>query len=219
MRRRGCLRSCLGRISLLALLLLTAFAGWRWGPAVFPKVEDWLSRGDDTPQDLASPERAEAVMDRFERLRRGEIGDRMSLSSVDIVSILQYSVPGILPDGLSDPAVELLDGTVTLTVQVAVESFPGLPDQGGVLDFLRDTVTVSLEGALTPLDERWIALVVHRIQASFIPLPDGMIPGILTALGREYVGGLTDDALAVLLPSGIRSAYILRDQLILVRDT
>jgi len=214
----GCLRSCLGRISLLALLIATAFAGWRWGPAVFPRVEDWLARGDDTPAIVASPERAEAVMDRFERLRRGEVGEQMSLSSLDIISVLHYAVPGILPGGIADPAVDLEDGRVTLTIQLAVDDFPGLPDLDRVIGFLPDTVTVSLEGALTPIDDRWAALVVHRIQASFIPLPDAMIPEILTALGREYVGGLPDDALAIPLPSGIRSAYIVRDQLILVRD-
>ena len=107
---------------------------------------------------------------------------------------------------------------MTLTIQLAVDDFPGLPDLDRVIGFLPDTVTVSLEGALTPIDDRWAALVVHRIQASFIPLPDAMIPEILTALGREYVGGLPDDALAIPLPSGIRSAYIVRDQLILVRD-
>ena len=203
----------------MALLLAAAFAGWRWGPAVFPTVGEWLSRADDTPEALVTPARAEAVMDRFELLRRGGVGDQMSLSSNDIVSVLHYSVPGILPDGLSDLRVEMADGSVMLTVHVAIEAFPGLPDLGGVLGFLPDTMTVSLEGALAPLDERWAALVVHEIQASFIPLPDGMIPEILTAFGREYVGGLSDDAVAIPLPSGIRSAHILRDQLILVRDT
>ena len=215
----GCLRSCLGKIILLVLLIAAAFAGWLWGPAVFPRVEDWLSRTDDTPETLASPERAEAVMDRFELLRSGGVGDQMSLNSIDIVSVLHYSVPGILPDGFSNPVVGLADGSVTLTVQVVIETFPKLRDLGNVLGFLPDTITVSLEGTLTPLDERRAALIVHEIQASFIPLPDAVIPEILTAFGREYVGGLSDDALAIPLPSGIRSAHILRDRLVLVRDS
>jgi len=214
----GCLRSCLGKIILLALLVAAAFAGWRWGPAVFPKIENWLSKADDTPEVLASPERAEAVMDRFELLRSGGVGDQMILSSIDIVSVLHYSAPGILPDGLSNPMVELTDGTSTLTAQVATETFPKLRDLGGALSFLPDTMTVSLEGMLTPLDERRVALVVHEIQASFIPLPDAMIPEMLMAFGRVHMDGLSDDALAIPLPSGIRSAHILRDQLVLVRD-
>ncbi|SVC76595.1 uncharacterized protein METZ01_LOCUS329449, partial [marine metagenome] len=44
----------MGKIILLALLVAAAFAGWRWGPAVFPKIENWLSKADDTPEVLAS---------------------------------------------------------------------------------------------------------------------------------------------------------------------
>ena len=43
-----------------------------------------------------------------------------------------------------------------------------------------------------------------------------MIPEILKALGREYVAGLPDDAIAIPLPAGLKTAYILRDSLVLV---
>jgi len=45
-----------------------------------------------------------------------------------------------------------------------------------------------------------------------------MIPDVLKALGREYVGGLPDDAIAIPLPEGLKNAYILRDSLVLVSD-
>ena len=107
-----------------------------------------------------------------------------------------------------------------MTARVAVEAFPGLPTLDGVLGFLPDTVSISIEGALAPLEEEWVALIVHGVYAAFIPvpLPDGMTPRILTALGRRGRAELPEDALAFPLPDGVRTAYVLRDRLILVRD-
>ena len=220
MVRAGCLKGCLGRAWLLGLLIAAAFAGWRWGPAVFPKVQGWFTEEEGTVEVLPSPELAAAALDRFERFRRGEGGDQLSLSATEVASVLRYSVPGMVPGGVSGPDVEFQDGVVTLTARIAVEAFPGLPTLDGMLGFLPDTVSISVEGALAPLDEAAISLIVHGVYASFIPvpLPDGMTPKILVALGRRSRAGLPEDALPFSLPDGVQSVYVLRDRLILVRD-
>ncbi len=217
---RGCLKGCLGRVWLLGLLIVAAFAGWRWGPAVFPRVQGWFAEEEGTVEVLPSPELAEAALDRFERFSRGEGGDQLSLSAAEVASVLRYSAPGMVPGGVSGPAVEFQDGVVTLTARIAVEAFPGLPTLDGIRGFLPDTVSISVEGALAPLGQDGVALVVHGVRASFIPvpLPDGMTPKILTALGRRSTAGLPEDALAFRLPDGVGSAHVLRDRLILVRD-
>ena len=216
----GCLKGCLGRAWLAGLIIAAALAGWRWGPSVFPRVRGWFVEEEGVVEVLPSPELADAALNRFERFRRGEIGDRLSLSAVDVVSVLRYSAPGMVPGGVSDVEVDLHDGVVTLTARVLVEAFPGLPTLDGILGFLPDTVSISVEGALAPLDEDAISLVVHGVYASFIPvpLPDGMTPKILVALGRRSRAGLPEDALPFSLPDGVRSAHVLRDRLILVRD-
>ena len=220
MVRAGCLKGCLGRAWLLVLLIAAAFVGWRWGPAVFPRVRSWFAEAEGTVEVLPSPELAEAALDRFERFRRGEGGDQLSLSATEVASVLRYSAPGMVPGGVSGPDVEFQDGVVTLTVRIAVEAFPGLPTLDGILGFLPDTVSISVEGALAPLDQDGVALVVHGVRASFIPvpLPDGMTPRVLTALGRRSTAGLPEDALAFPLPDGVGSAHVLRNRLILVRD-
>ena len=215
----GCLKSCLGKIVLAVLLVGAAYGGWRWGSSVFPQVTALFSGGDDVVVVSSSPELAEATMDRFEALRRGEAGGQLALSASEVESVIRYSVPGIIPEGIGEPRIEIRDGVVTLSARVALASFPQMPNLDSVLGFLPDTLEVSFDGALAPLDdERWDALVIHGVQAGFIPLPDRMIPKILQALGREYVGGLPDDAIAIPLPDGLRSAYILRDSLVLVSD-
>ena len=204
----------------MGLLVAAAFAGWRWGPGVFPRVQEWFAEDEVVAEVLPSPELAAATMDRLERFRRGQMGAQLSLSATDVESVIRYSAPGLIPGGVSDPEVVFRDGMVTLTGRVAVESFPGLPALDGVLGFLPDTVSMSVTGALAPLDEDRTSLVVHGVRASFIPvpLPDGMIPRILTVLGRREGVGLAEDALAFPLPDGVGSAYVLRDRLILVRD-
>ncbi len=215
----GCLKSCLGKIVLGVLLVGAAYVGWRWGPSFFPQVTALFSSGQDVPGVVASPELAEATMDRFEALRRGEVGGQLALSASEIESVIRYSVPGIIPAGIGEPRIAIKDGVITLLARVAIAAFPQMPDLNAILGFLPDTLEVSFDGALAPLDdERWDALVIHRVQAGFIPLPDRMIPEILEALGREYVGGLPDDAIAIPLPDGLESAYILRDSLVLVSD-
>ncbi len=216
----GCLKGCMGKASLLGLLGVAAFAGWRWGPSVFPRVQEWFTEEEVAVEVLPSPELAEAALARFERFRRGEGGDQLSLSATEVISVIRYSAPGMVPGGVSTPTLEFRDGVVTLSARVAVQAFPGLPALDGILGFLPDTVGIAVEGALAPLDVDGIALIVHGVHAAFIPvpLPDGMTPRILTALGRRHVAGLPEDALAFPLPDGVASAHVLRDRLILVRD-
>ena len=187
---------------------------------MFPQLATWLFWGNDAGQEIGvSPELAEATISRFEAFRRGEVGNEMALSSAEIESVLLYSVPGTLPDGITEPRVEIAGGALTLTARVAVEAFRTLPDLDTLLGLLPDTIDVSVQGTLAPLEEeRWEALVVHDVKAAFIPLPDPLIPEVLEALGREDVAGLAGDAIAIPLPSGLHTAYILRDSLVLVSN-
>ena len=203
----------------MGLLMVAALVGWRWGPAFFPKAQGWFTEEEGVVEVVPSPELADYALDSFERFRRGEIGDRLSLSAAEVVSVIRYSAPGIVPGGVSNVDIEFSDGVVTLTARVAIEAFPGLPNLDGILGLLPDTVPISVVGALAPLDEEGIALVVHGVHASFIPvpLPSGMTPRILVALGRKNRAGLPEDALAFSLPDGVRSAHVLRDRLVLMR--
>ena len=69
--------------------------------------------------------------------------------------------------------------------------------------------------ALVPFGEEESALLVHGVEASRIPIPRRLIPEILRAIGRVDRPGLPREALAVPLPAGLGSAYILSDSLII----
>jgi hypothetical protein len=214
-------RTCLGRLITIALLLAAAYAGWRWGPLVFPRIQEWLGVGEAVrPSEVPtpSPELADSVLQRVQLLQRGEHGDRVALGGREITSVLRYSVPGLVPYGVGEPEVLLQEGRVHLRAKVALGAFPDLPDLGSVVGLLPDTVTVEIQASLLPFGKETAALVVHRIDANRIPLPRRVIPDILRAMGRRDHPGLPPEALVVPLPAGLASAYILSDSLVLSTD-
>lgn len=205
----------------LATLVLVAYAGFRWGPLVFPRLEKALGLGGgDTAavrplEDEVTPELAEVALDRFEDFRRDPGAKRMALGGPELSALVRHAIPGLMPAGVSDVLVSLRDGRVRVGARVALEAFPRLPQLGDVMGILPDTVLLDLEGVLVPLDQAFMALLVERVEASRIPLPRRMVGDVLGALGRQGPPSLPPDALAVPIPDGVGSVYVLGDSLIL----
>lgn len=216
---RGCSRGC--SVLVVSSLLVTgvAYAGFRWGDRVIPVVGEWLGREEAPAGPVPSPALAEATLDRLESLQNGTLGeDRLILGGVELSSVVRYSLPGIIPAGVQDPTVGFLDDNLLLRARVAVASFPDLPALNEVMGLLPDTVDIEMRGSLLPFGPRYAALHVERVEASRIPLPGRMVPGILSALGRRDQEGLPNDAMVIPLPNGIGSAYVENDHLILVAE-
>lgn len=214
----GYLQRSLAPAVFLAVLAGGGYAAWRWDSEVVPRVKAWLQEEPAAEKRLPSPELAQATLDRFEALRDGSGPARIALSNVELVSVLRYTLAGLIPEQVSDASIEMADGTLTLSGKFPLDALEGLGELGPAAGFLPDTLLLELEGALVSLGDRRAALVIHKVMASHIPLPDRMIAGVLRSLGREAEEGLPSDALAVPLPSGLQSAYILRDSLVLVAD-
>jgi hypothetical protein len=213
----GAIKSLFGKAVTLLLLVLAAYAGWRWGPLVFPRVHEWLGieGGVEVEGVSSSPELADSVTGRVQAFLRDGGPGQIALGSNEVTSVLRHSVPGLVPEGMTDPEVRLEEGRVHVRARVALEAFPDLPDLGPILGILPDTLDVALEAALMPFGNGAAALLVHGLEAARIPLPRRLIPEILTAMGRVDRPGLPPEALLVPLPSGLGSAYILTDSLIL----
>lgn len=210
----GCLRGCIGKSVLLVLLVAAGVAVWTWGPELYPPLGELLGeRGDEEP----TAELAEEALDRFEDFRAREADDRLALSAVEISSVLRFALPGILPDGVTDPRVGIEDGRIRVDARVARDALPGAA-LGRVLGALPDTVPFAAEATLVPREGGGAVLVVHSVEVSRIPVPDRFIPEILGALGRTERSGVPDDAFPVPLPSGVRSAFLERDRLVLVAE-
>ncbi len=209
------------RVLLVAALIGAGYVGFRWGPAVFPRVEqvlgiDGTSEAAGVP---ASPELADATLDRFERFRRGDDGDRLVLGDAELTSLVRYSLPGILPPGVQDAEVSMSEGQVSVSARVALASFPRLPDLGSVVGLLPDTVTIEVRGTLVPHDQGHLALLVDRVRAGKVPIPTRMVGDVLDGLGGDRPATLPRDGLPVPLPDGIGSVFVQRDSLVLLSKT
>lgn len=217
----GCLKSVLMKVAVVVGLVFAAYAGWRWGPEVFPRIHGWLGLGHATESVSdaePSPAMADSVLARIQVLRRGDAEEPVVLGGVELTSVLLHGISDRIPDGISEPRVRLADGRVHVRARVALEAFPELPDLGPIIGLLPDTLDVGFEASLMPFSGRGSALLLHSVQASRIPLPRRLIPEILGAMGRADEPGLPPEAILVPLPSGLASAYILTDSLILSHD-
>lgn len=209
------------KVVLLCLLLLAAYGGWRWGPEVFPRVHDWLGieSGGETAGVVASPEIADSALVQIQRFRRGEGSDKLVLDAGMITSLARFSIPELMPAGVADPEVTLGDDRVHLRSRIALDAFPELPDLGPFLGILPDTLDVAIQATIMPFGEGRAALLVKKVEAMRIPLPGRLVPEILEAMGREDHPGLPPEGLLIPLPSGLGTAYISSDSLILSRDS
>jgi hypothetical protein len=215
------LKGLVGKILILVGLVAAAYAGWRWGALVFPKIHELLglSEVEEVAGPYPTPELADSVMILVQQYRRGEDRAPLALGGNELTSVLQHSLPGFVPDGIMTPEVTLRDGRVNVKARVSLQDFPELPDLGPIIGILPDTLDVGFQGSLTPFDEGRAALLIHRVEAARIPLPRRLIPEILAAMGRRDAPGLPSEAVLVPLPSGLGSAYILADSLILSNDS
>jgi hypothetical protein len=215
----GCLRSCLGKTVALVFLLLVAYAGWRWGPAIFPRVEGWFGVEREEARRTSSPELGEEVLGRYERLLAGQGDeDELVLSDVEVESLILFGLPGLLPSGIDGPSLEIVGGELRLSGRVATEAFPRFPDLQEIFRILPDTVPLEIRASLMSFGQEDAALVVQRIDAMNVPLPRRFYPGILEAFGRRERRGLPAEAVALPLPEGLSSAQIVEDRLVLIRE-
>jgi len=212
------------RLGLMVLLAGAAYAGFRWGPSVFPPLEralGWNVTADQTDVEAGPPpsaELADSTLGRFERFRSGQGPDRLVLSSRELTSVVRFALPGLLPPGVEEPLVELFEGRVRLSARVTLEAFPRIPRLDDVVGVLPDTVEVLLEGALAPFGARQLALMVDRMEAAHLPIPRRMVGDVVAGFGQRAPRGLPNDALAVPLPDGIRAVYVRQDSLVLVAE-
>jgi hypothetical protein len=213
----GLVRRILG----LLLLVAAAYGGWRFGDYVFPPLEArlGLDSGPVLAVDGVEPDAAlaQATGDRIDQFLSGD-GGELELSGVELTSLLRHGAQGEVPDGISNPTVRLVEGRAEVSADVSVADFPGLPDLGPIAGMLPDTVTVQVKGSVIGFGDGEAILFVQGLEIEGLPLPRGLIPEMMSGLGRIHRPGLPAEAVAVALPDGVSSAYVTGDRLVVVAD-
>lgn len=179
----------------------------------------WQSlRGRDEQVQLGpSQELADAADAKILELKSGE-SDRVALSELELQSLLQYKYRELLPGFVDSPSVDLKGSQIEVKARVPVDRLPQINELGDAVGFLPDTTEVSVRGELLPLQGRRVALAVDQVRAARIPLPQRLVNGALTKLGRKDEPGLPKDALAIRLPAGADAAYVRNDSLVFMKN-
>ena len=112
--------------------------------------------------------------------------------------------------------MEISDDQLRLRARVPIDKLPRVDGLAEAAAFLPDTTELSVAGRLLPLGQGRVAFGVDEVSASRIPLPDRLISGALSRMGRRDEAGLPADAIALPLPPGAGSAYIRTNRLVLV---
>lgn len=210
----GPARGLLRATAVVVLAAVVTWVGWRWGGEALSSVTGGRSAASDS-RSPPTPELAEHTFQTVDAFRRHPDSAEISVSGVELESLVRFSAPGVLPDGVSPPRIEFRSDRIHLEGRVAVDAFPPVPEVERIVGVLPDTVSVDLSGSVLPYEEGRAALRVERIRIGGIPLPRRLTPRLLEILGREDRPGLPPDAMDVPLPGGLGSAYIQSDRLVL----
>lgn len=211
------LKRFVARTVVLLVAILAAYGGWKWGDAVFPRVEARLGFGQTgAGVNTVTRETAARAEGRIEAFRDSEEAE-LRLGSSEVSSLLRFSRPGILPAGVLDPSVFFDQDRMEVRARVVPALIPDLPRLGGITGILPDTVQVVVESSLAPFGDEGSMLVVEAVEVQGWPVPAQTVPEILAALGQERPPGMPASAVAVPALGGLKGAYIEDGELVLVR--
>lgn len=204
---------CLGRVIALLMILLLLAGAWIFRDRIRTAWNEW--RGNEEVVEAPSAELAAGAQDKLDSLRDGSAAS-VSLSAIELESLLLHRYRGVLPAFLDSPQVSLDDDRLQLRARVPIDKLPRVDGLSDAAAFLPDTTELSVSGKLLPLDSGRIGFGIDDVSAARVPLPDRFISGALTRLGRRDEAGLPADAIAVNLPAGASAAYIRGDSLVLL---
>ncbi|MYB99997.1 MAG: hypothetical protein F4139_02760 [Gemmatimonadetes bacterium] len=205
------------RTVVLLVAVVAAYVGWRWGGAVFPRVEAKLGIGEGV---VAEPQvTAETAALVTERIREFQASDEpeLRLESAEVSSLLRYAAPGIVPAGVLDPGVSFNGDRMEIRARVVPGGIADLSQLGAVAAILPDTVDVVVEGSLGLFGDAQPMLLVEGIELQGWPVPAAAVPEILAAFRRGAPPGMPASAVPVPAVGGLKGTHIENGKLVVVR--
>jgi hypothetical protein len=207
---------CVGRIIGVFLLAGVLWAAWTWGPGL-AESRGWGSARGGVGGEPVSEALAERAAGRLAGLIDGSVS-QATFSSEELESLARFRYADAWPLGVSDPGIHVQDGEIQLSLRVASEWIPVLPELESIRGILPDTVPLQLRGRILTLEGGDLSVMVHRIEAASVPIPRRLFGALLEPLRLTTRPGLPPEALLVPLPAGIRSARIEGASLIVERS-
>ncbi len=198
----------LARIVVAVVLVAGVYFGWKW----LTRVEEVGTGG---AEDLAAV--GEAAERRLVQFLLGEGEPELRLTGTEMTALLRFTYRNALPPGVTETWVSLADSSIEVRLRSEPAKIPELPDLGPVLRrIVPDTVDVRVKGRLSISDGRAMFLV-DRIGVLRVTLPEGLVPPIITAIGRGSAPSLPANSIVATAPPSIGEARIEDGVLVLVR--
>jgi hypothetical protein len=206
---------CLGRLFKVAVVVAVIAAMFHYRGDLGAAWRD-LRQVRVVRTDSPAPPLAESSESKIAALAQAREPMRVTLTEAELQSLVEYRLLGFLPEPMASPRVQVRNGQVRVQVRVPTEILAGLPDVPDLLGWLPDSTVLAATGQLIPLDGKRVALAFQDVNASRVPLPRSVIPGLLERLGRPDEAGLTEDAWAIPLPPGATDIYVRGDTLVVL---
>ena len=187
------IKNCLARIGCLTLVVAVVGGGWWFRE----DIAGWWRRLEITASSVPSEDLARRAADKLQGMTSAERPTDLRLSQAEIQSLLTYRAAPLLPEGVSEPLVEIRDSTLLLSARVDPKGLQGLASPEVVERLLSDSASVVVElwpGVVTPGVAR---VEVVTLQAGSIVVPSMMIPWILESV---EIPGFETTGVTVLLP-------------------
>ncbi|MCL7971217.1 MAG: hypothetical protein M8866_03865 [marine benthic group bacterium] len=188
------IKNCLARIGCLSMVLIVVAGGWWFRD----DIADWLQRLEITSASRPSEQLAARASEKLETFATPAGGDEIALSQAELQSLLTYRAEPLLPEGVSDPVVEVRDSTVVLSARVDPQGLEGLASQEVIERLFPDSAQVVVElwpGVVSPGIPR---VEVLKLQAGSIVVPSLMVPWILESIEMP---GVESTGVTLFLPS------------------
>lgn len=204
---------CMKKVVLLVVLVVLLGGAWLFRDRLLTMLPGFGPAAEDGEQPTLAL--AEAAGEKLDALRTGA-ESRTALSAIELESLLLFRYRGVLPGFMDSTQIDLVQDQLQLRARVPVDKLPTVEGLAEAAAFLPDTAELTVTGRLLPLESGRVAFAVDQVSAARFPLPSRLVPGALSRLGRVDEPGLPPDAMALPLPSGVTSAYIRRDSLVLI---
>lgn len=193
------IKNCLARIGCLALILGVLAAGWWFRD----DIAGLWRRLEITSSSEPSEELAERAAGKLEDMARRDGSRVLRLSQAEIQSLLTYRAGPILPEGISEPVIEVGDSTFVLSARVDPRGLQGLASPEVVERLFSDSARVLVELRPDVLAPGVARVEVVTLQAGSIVVPSLMLPWILDSLEMP---GVETSGVTLLLPTPGRVA-------------
>lgn len=193
------IKNCLARVGCLALILGVLGAGWLFRD----DIAGLWRQLEITSSSKPSEELAQRAASKLEDLARRDGPGALRLSQAEIQSLLTYRAGPLLPEGISEPIVELGDSTLVLSARVDPGGLQDLASPEMVERLFSDSARVLVELRPDVLPPGVARVEVVTLQAGSIVVPTMMLPWILDSLEMP---GVETSGVTLLLPTPGRVA-------------